>query len=190
MRTPSEVLREEHEVMGDLLRVLKGMTRTMDRGERVPRMDLEVALDLIENFAEKCHHTKEDKVVFPVLVTTSPTQGAFLAMRLDEGRRAGRRLVGALPALVDGVVAGEPSVRSQFTRLLGSYVTILEDQLRQEDGELLPMMDEVLPSRITEAVSAEFSRIERDLSCAAGHARYEAAIHDLADKYSHPSLFA
>jgi hemerythrin-like domain-containing protein len=190
MARPSEVLHEEHEVLTRLLHALKAMRATMDRGERVPRMDLELALDVIENFAEKCHHAKEHKVVFPVLVTTSPTEGAFLAMRLDEAHRSGRRLAESLPALVDGVVAGEPAIRSQFARYLASYVAILEDQIRQEDGQLIPMMDEVLPPRILEALGAEFSRIDRDDRCADRHERYEAAVQDLQEKYAPTPLFA
>lgn len=190
MARPSEVLREEHEVLGHLLGVLKGISSTMDRGERVPRMDLELALEIVNNYAEKWHHRKEEKVVFPVLVTTSPTKGAFLAMRLDEDRRAGRRLIDALPPLVDGVVAGEPAIRSQFTRLLRSYATILEGQVREEETKLLPLMDEILPPRIHDAVAEEFARLERDGTGADIHARYEHAIQDLAGKYAHPTLFA
>jgi len=76
MAEPSEILREEHRVIGHLLDVLRGMSVAVNRGGSIAKEDIETILDVLVDLADKCHHAKEERVLFPVLMRGSPTEGA------------------------------------------------------------------------------------------------------------------
>ena len=75
MTEPTEILREEHEVIQHLLHVLAAMAERVDRGESVARTDVDDVLEVVVKFADECHHAKEEKALFPALRRGSPGDG-------------------------------------------------------------------------------------------------------------------
>lgn len=64
---PTDILKEEHVLILEMLRVIEAMCAKMDKGERPDIASLEKMIDFIRNFADKCHHAKEEKLLFPAL---------------------------------------------------------------------------------------------------------------------------
>jgi hemerythrin-like domain-containing protein len=111
MEDPNDVLRAEHEDIQKVLSVLEGMARRMRGMANVPVADLDNTIVILEDYADHCHHTKEEQVLFPELARASPEVGAELARRLKGDHRALRKLVGTMKGLVpragsDGVARG------------------------------------------------------------------------------------
>jgi len=185
MAEAAEILREEHEVVKHLLRVLTGIAASVQSGGAVPKADPEKVFDIVVNFADKCHHAKEEKALFPVLVKASPEEGGVLVHRLEGDHTAVRKLVADMRALVAAVVAGEAEARSRFAKSARAYVTILEEHIFQENTKLLPLVGSTLSAEERSALAAEFDRIEREEMDLGVHERYEHVIHDLAAKYVH-----
>ncbi len=185
MPEPSEILREEHEVIEHLLHVLGAMASEVERGARVPRGDLEATLEVIVNFADKCHHAKEERVLFPALAKASPKEGALLVRRLEGDHRAGRKLVGAMREALPGVVEGKAASRKSFAKSARTYVGLLEAHIAAETDRLLPLVDSAIPPGERAALAADFERIEHEETGAGLHERYEGTIHHLADVYVH-----
>jgi len=185
MPEPSEILREEHEVITHLLHVLGAMASEVERGARVPRRDLEAVLEVIVGFADRCHHAKEERVLFPALAEASPRDGALLVRRLEGDHRAGRKLVGAMSEALPGVVEGKAASRKNFAKSARTYVGLLEAHIAAETDRLLPLVDSAIPPDKRAALAADFERIEREETGAGLHERYEGMIHHLADVYVH-----
>ena len=185
MSEPSEILREEHDVIQHLLHVLSALAGRLDRGDRVPREDLEAALEVITNFADKCHHAKEEKALFPALVRASPEEGATLIRRLEADHDAGRRLVRAMRESVPAAAAGDPAGRKAFAKSAWAYEDLLREHILVETAQLLPLIDSAIPDAERAALAREFDRIEREETGAGLHEKYEGTIHRLADKYVH-----
>lgn len=186
MTEPSEVLREEHEVIEHLLHVLGAMADRLDRGGSVPRADLDAVLDIVVGFGDKCHHAKEEKALFPSLVVASPKEGALLVHRLEGDHEAARHLVRALRAALPGVEAGDAKARAQFIKNARTYASLLSEHIDQETEKLLPLTDRVLPPAQRASLGAEFDRIEREETGTGMHEKYEGTIHRLAAAYVHP----
>lgn len=185
MREPSDILREEHEVIEHLLHVLAAMAARVDRGEAVPRRDIDDALEVVVNFADKCHHAKEEKALFPALARASPTEGAVLAHRLEGDHESGRHLVAAMRSEAAGLEAGDRSVRARFAKDAQSYVRLLTGHIDEETRSLLPLITRALPAKERTTLAAEFDRIEREETGAGVHEKYAGTIHRLADVYVH-----
>ena len=185
MTEPSDILREEHEVIEHLLHVLGAMATRVDHGEAVARTDVDDALEVVVNFADKCHHAKEEKALFPVLRRVSPHEGADLVHRLEGDHAAGRHLVAALRSEAQALEPGEATTRTQFAKDARSYVALLTQHIDVETKQLLPLIDRVLPAKERAALAAEFDRIEREETGAGLHEKYEGTIHRLAGRYVH-----
>ncbi len=190
MTEPSEILREEHEVIQHLLHVLGAMAKRVEHGETVARADVDDILEVVVNFADKCHHAKEEKALFPALTRASPKEGALLVHRLEGDHAAGRHLVAALRAEAAVLASGDPKVRTQFVKDARSYVALLEEHIAQETKQLLPLVDRALPAKERTALAEEFDRIEREETGAGLHEKYEGTIHRLADRYVHAAVHA
>ncbi len=190
MTEPSEILREEHEVIEHLLHVLGAMATRVDHGETIARTDVDDALEVVVNFADKCHHAKEEKALFPVLRRVSPKEGADLVHRLEGDHAAGRHLVAALRSEAGAPASGDAKARASFAKDARSYVALLTQHIDAETKLLLPLIDRALPAADRAALAKEFDRIEREETGAGLHEKYEGTIHRLADRYVHAAPHA
>ncbi|HEY7588892.1 MAG TPA: hemerythrin domain-containing protein [Thermoplasmata archaeon] len=185
MAEPSEILREEHEVIEHLLHVLEAMGKEVERGSHVPKSDLEAALEVVVGFADECHHAKEEKALFPILAKVSPKEGAFLVHRLEGDHKAARQIVRAMRDSIPGVDVGEGSARATFAKSAKTYAVLLREHIKAETNRLLPLTDAAIPAAQRKELGEEFERIEREETGAGVHEKYEGTIHLLADKYIH-----
>ena len=190
MKEPSEILREEHGVIEHLLHVLAAMAKRVERAEPVARSDVDDALEVVVNFADKCHHAKEEKALFPVLTQASPVEGASLVHRLEGDHAAGRHLVASMRSEAQALDSGDPKTRAQFAKDARSYVALLQTHIDAETKSLFPLIDRALPAKERASLAEEFERIEREETGAGAHEKYEGTIHRLADEYVHASAHA
>ncbi len=190
MTEPSDILREEHEVIEHLLHVLAAMAKRVEHGETVARADVDDLLEVVVNFADKCHHAKEEKALFPVLARSSPQEGARLVHRLAGDHEAGRHLVASLRVGAERLPSADARTRAQFAKDARSYVALLTEHIDQETKLLLPLIDRAIPEKERAALAAEFDRIEREETGAGLHEKYEGTIHRLADRYVHVAAHA
>ncbi|MDP2906566.1 MAG: hemerythrin domain-containing protein, partial [Nanoarchaeota archaeon] len=63
METPIGVLKEEHEIIKEGLDVLELLSKT--DAKKIQVSDVEGILGFFKEFADDCHHAKEEKMLFP-----------------------------------------------------------------------------------------------------------------------------
>ncbi|MCK9344072.1 MAG: hemerythrin domain-containing protein, partial [Massilibacteroides sp.] len=63
----SEDLRKEHELIITTLNVLDKVVDKIELGEKVDATDLKDIVVFLSEFADKCHHGKEEGFYFPAL---------------------------------------------------------------------------------------------------------------------------
>ncbi|MEE9601130.1 MAG: hemerythrin domain-containing protein, partial [Thermoplasmata archaeon] len=64
---PTEALKEEHRAIERALKAMEVAAEMLDLGQEVPRELLEKILEFVRGFADRCHHHKEEGVLFPYL---------------------------------------------------------------------------------------------------------------------------
>ena len=180
---PNDVLRDEHEAIELLLSAVEGMAGRLHGKGVYPRKDLEAALTIVTEFADKCHHAKEERTLFPVLSKASPKVGAELARRLTSDHIAFRKLVGTMK---EQTAKGETDekARALLSKNLDTYVRLLREHIRIENTELLPEVERTIPEAERHRLAAEFERIEAEEVGAGVHEKYHHMIHRLADAYA------
>src|SRR3990172_2858898 len=94
MDTATGILRQEHDAILRMLEVAEAVARQLDRGEDVPAETLAGLLECFRLFADRCHHGKEEDLLFPLLEKKGlPRAGGPIGVMLG-GDEDGRALVG------------------------------------------------------------------------------------------------
>jgi len=157
---------DEHRVIE---RVLSALERKLECDPRVDSGFVGQALDFLRNFADGCHHHKEEDELFPVLETAG-VDGPIACMlhEHDQGRRLVSRIAEHLEAAGEGVPQAEAVVRAAAT----DYIRLLRFHIEKEDTILFRLADQILGEQAQGLMLAAFERRERETGDAGRHQRY------------------
>lgn len=182
--TPTEVLRAEHDVIERLLDALDGLADAVSSGRGAPRADIDAALEVLTEFADACHHHKEERVLFPALKRASPAEGARIASELEADHVAGRKLVAAMRAAAPGAATGAVADARAFAHNERLYAKLLRAHIHNETTKLFPLAERALTGEASREVAEAFDVIERQEMGAGTHERFEEAVHRLHEQYA------
>jgi len=177
--TATEELMTEHRVIERMLAVLDAAGGRLEAGERV-RPDLfREAVDFVRNFADRCHHGKEEDNLFPRLEELGvPREGGPLGVMLFE-HDEGRAFIGAIADTVDAYERGDEAAAHTIARNARGYVGLLRGHIEKEERVLFPMADEVLSADDQRSLEESFERIETEVMGAGVHERYHRMLDEL-----------
>jgi len=177
----TETLRQEHRIIEV---VLTGLARIADRavsGQSVQADRAGKALEILRNFADRCHHAKEEHQLFRLMERHGMAHGSGpLAVMLGE-HELGRGHVRAMTEALPEASAGDPQAIGAFAEHARSYVDLLRDHIRKEDNVLYPMAEQMLSVEEDRQLVAAFEVIERDEMGEGAHDRYHQWAHELAE---------
>jgi hemerythrin-like domain-containing protein len=172
-----ETLQDEHT---GVLTVLTQLDRAVDAAERGLPVPAAIFSDIQEFFAvfvDRCHHTKEEQAVFPLL----GPDGAALIERLEAEHDTGRRLA---RAYTDAVIdyAAEPAAAPGLARAARDYGAFLRRHIEIEATELFPLMARTLTAEEDDRLVREFDEIEEKQIGPGTHERLHGMIDSLAPR--------
>jgi len=173
---PTEVLSDEHRVIE---RVLGAVEKLLAAPPVSSLSHWKKALDFISNFADQCHHLKEEKLLFPAMEAHGiPQEGGPIGVMLME-HEEGRSHVRAMRAAVEGLERGETSgVESLLSHARG-YVRLLKEHIQKEDEILFRIADDCIPSGEQTALLKSFEEHESSEMGAGVHEKYLAIAQEL-----------
>jgi hemerythrin-like domain-containing protein len=176
-----QILRGEHRVIEEVLDALENQILNLQAGRTVRIEFFLDAADFIRNFADGCHHRKEEGVLFPAMVAAGLQKDSGpVAVMLAEHEQV-RVFTRAFAAAAVRYQRGKTSAAKDVIRNSQDYVSLLRQHIQKEDGVLFPMADRVIPLESRERVAEEFDRVEREETGAGVHEKY----HALAEKLAH-----
>jgi hemerythrin-like domain-containing protein len=177
---PTEILKREHQLILMVLDAAEREARAMAGGAAVNADRLNAFVDFIRNFADHCHHAKEEDLLFVRMGEKGfPLQGGPVAVMLHE-HELGRAHVAAVADSIAGAAAGVAAARTVVVERLAAYASLLRQHISKEDNILYPMADRVFSEEDQAALAADFERVERDEIGEGVHQRYEALARELA----------
>lgn len=169
MRTPTDVLRDEHRVILGALDLLETAAARAAAGETVPAGWWEGAIGWLRSFADRNHHAKEEDALFPAMIKAGvPSGGGPVDVMLEEHVQ-GRTLIATM--------ADDPGRRPEAAR---AYVRLLRDHIDKENGVLFPLAEAVLDEQGVAGVARAFEQVEAEHGAAASIVAAERALGDLA----------
>jgi len=172
-------LKHEHDAILSALGILDAMVAKL-KGKNPPGgEDLRKFLGFLKEFADKCHHGKEEGILFPALTKAGiPEQGGPVGQMLAEHAEGRSFIKGMEAAIGQGVDA------RAFAEAAGSYARLLRSHIEKENRVLFPTAERVLPAPELDVI---FERFEQHEETVIGHGRHEelhAMLKDLKRKYA------
>jgi hemerythrin-like domain-containing protein len=179
----TRILMEEHRVIERVLAALQVAAERLNHQEELrPAFFLNAAL-FIKNFADGCHHRKEEGVLFVAMVEAGVRKeggpvGAMLADH-EQGRAFTREMKDAAQKWE----AGDLSARAAVVANALGYVALLRQHIHKEDMILFPMADKLIPPDVQDKITSDFERIEIEETGEGIHEKY-LALAEVLEKES------
>lgn len=180
---PTDELKQEHEDIKQMLKILNEVSARLDAGQTVDPAHLESMVEFIRVFADRCHHGKEEDYLFVAIEAAGiPRQGGPTGIMLEE-HDEGRGYVGALAEGVERYKAGDTSAASVISQNARNYAELLDQHIDKENEILYEMADMHMTPEQQEEMSAIFARVETERIGPGGHEKYHQVLHDLKEVY-------
>lgn len=174
---PIEELTKEHGPVKLMLRVLEKVSDQLQAGQDMNTEDLENAIVFIREFADKCHHGKEENLFFPAMKENSIPEEINLIDILIEEHKTGRDFVKNMA----GAIVEKDSVR--FIENARGYVALLDQHIDKENHALFPMADRSLSKEKLKELETGFEDVEKNIIGEGRHEEMHGIIDNLKEKY-------
>lgn len=172
------ILMEEHRVIERVLDSLEIAANRLSAGQTLPVDFFFTAVDFIRNFADGCHHKKEEGILFVAMDANGMSQDTEpLSIMLDDHEQ-GRRLTRAILEGTERAQHGDATAMRQVRQSALDYVALLREHIQKEDHVLFPMADEIIPFGQHQQIMTDFNHIEHEVEV---HEKYLRIADQLAD---------
>jgi hemerythrin-like domain-containing protein len=162
----------EHDIIQRALAVLEKVVASIESGKPVPAEFPQWAPRFFSQFADKCHHAKEEDLFFPLLKERGiPEEGGPIGVMLHEhdvGRDCVRRMREASEADVfDG---------AKFAAAAKEFIPMLQQHIFKENNVLFKMAEMVLSDVDDSEMDDKFAEVEQQRDLTGMHERYDAEV--------------
>lgn len=179
---PTEILKEEHVVIKVVLDVLEKIVAEIG-AKKEPKLEhLEKIVDFIRTFADKCHHGKEQDLLFPAMEEAGiPREGGPIGVMLEE-HDIGRNYVRQMASGIEDYKKGDKAALKKIGQNALGYVNLLRQHIDKEDNILYMMADMHLDNDSEKKLLKEFDRVEKSMGEGI-HEKYHHLAEELEREY-------
>ncbi|MHB1458092.1 MAG: hemerythrin domain-containing protein [Armatimonadota bacterium] len=176
-------LRNEHEGIKIAIAVLDRLAFEIKSGKMEVVDDAEELIDFLKTFADRCHHGKEEDLLFPAMEKAGfPREGGPIGVMLAEHTR-GREFIRRMSESIPAVRRGDVDAILEFVDAAHGYAALLSSHIDKENNVLFVMAEKSLPSAEHERLTEGFECIEQERIGPGVHQRYHAMLNRLEAKY-------
>ena len=179
MASATAILRKEHDAILRMLGATDVLAERMANGERVAPETLSELLEFFRLFADRCHHGKEEDLLFPLLKSKGiPEQGGPLGVMLFE-HEEGRSLLRQMELSAEAYARGVPEAAGRWARAARDYVALLSLHIVKENNVLFLIAERLLTEAEQQALAEAFERVEEEKMGSGSHQRLHAQMERL-----------
>jgi hemerythrin-like domain-containing protein len=161
----------EHRLIERMITVMKEELQRLQKGKEVDTAFIVTAVDFIRMYADRCHHGKEEDILFRELEKKNLSEEHKRVMKeLLEEHKWGRKTTGRLVEANVNYNAGDKKALPVISECLRSLVGFYPKHIEKEDKDFfIPVMD-------------YFSQDEKDAMLKEGHDFDQKLIHEKYEK--------
>jgi hemerythrin-like domain-containing protein len=172
-------LKHEHDVILIGLRILDGMCQRIQSGEPIERGDMKAFLGFLGEFADKCHHGKEEDHLFPAMVNAGVKRdGGPIGAMLQEHAQ-GREWISKMTQSLDPAL--DPA---EFVSAARGYADLLRAHIQKENDVLFPTAERILTSERLQALYRAFEEHEEKVIGGGRHEQLHGLLKEMKAKYA------
>jgi hemerythrin-like domain-containing protein len=183
MSALSDQLKQDHDDMRTMVAVLVEMANRFEEDERVAADDLEQLVEYMDTFVNRCHHAKEEQILFPALEESGMArEGGPLEIMTAEHQLESNFLTGMNDA-VGRYANGDQNSGQAIAQYARDYAALLSRDMEQEDQLIYPLAEQQLSKSRQDEMTSQFEKIEREVLGPKRHEPYHEMAHQLAQRY-------
>ena len=181
--TPTEELKEEHQGILLMLKILDKVCVKLESKEKVDPDHLERIVEFFRVFADKCHHGKEEDLLFPEMEKSGvPKERGPIGVMLIEHDQ-GRAFVKGMGEAATRYKKGGSTGLAEFTKNARDYIALLTQHINKENNILFPMGDRAISREKQGELVEAFETLEREKIGAGTHEKFHQLLHHLQEVY-------
>ncbi|MDR4509242.1 MAG: hemerythrin domain-containing protein [Candidatus Brocadiaceae bacterium] len=177
----SEILAQEFDTIERVLNILKEASNQLKEGKSVPREVLYGIIDIIENFSDKHHQEKEDKILFPFLKTVQDGDKIDFFGQLLLEHVLARDKIRELSFAINNLYQGKKE-KKMITKISSSYIKLMKRHMKTEEKLLFPWMNTTLSHDDQVTLVEKFKAVEKEDISAGVHEKYVALIEEIENQ--------
>ena len=175
---PIGILEAEHRLIRKVVAGMVVLAEILEKGGEVQVATLEDIVEFLRTFADRCHHGKEEALLFPALQRRGvPAQGCPLGGLTMEHQK-GRAMVGEFANSIRAYAGREPAAKPPLIASLRALTTFYPDHIWREDYLLFPLADRMLTAEDQSELMEKFEVVEREVGTDV-HERFEHLAEEL-----------
>jgi hemerythrin-like domain-containing protein len=179
----TQQLKDEHEGIKQMLDIMETISNDLENGKKLNIDHYEKILEFIKGFADKCHHGKEEDILFPAMADHGiPKEGGPIAVMLYE-HQLGRGHIKSLSSSFEEFKVGNKRAIDSIISNSLSYVHLLRNHIEKENNILFKMADKVLDEAEQSRIFDAFEKLEVEKIGDGKHEEYHHLLEELKSIY-------
>ncbi len=179
----TQQLMNEHEVILKMLEILGAATEKLENNEDVNTQDMESMIDFLRVFADKCHHKKEEALLFPALEKKGiSNQSGPIGVMLNEHVQGRKFIMDMAEGIIIYKTDKLKGARKIAENALG-YINLLTQHISKENNILFKMADNVLSPLDQQELLIQFDEAEEKELGPDVHKKYQELVNKLSVVY-------
>ena len=182
MRATDDLI-QEHKAIIEVLDIMSKIADNIKTKKGFYTTEIEEIINFVKVFADKCHQTKEETVLFPALVLAGiPEDNSTMALIRHEHSLC-RGLIKDISDCVENCKIGFPFSCELIADSLNNYVYILRNHFDNEEEFLFPLADKTLTDEQQNEIFEQFEKIKQGTICQDVYKRFDNLLTELKRKY-------
>jgi hemerythrin-like domain-containing protein len=179
MKTAIEDLIHEHKAIQYALNILEKMSEGVENNSYTDSSDINGFLAFLKEFADKCHHGKEEGFLFPALEKAGiKKEGGPIGAMLFEHTR-GRDYIRQM----QNSILNNQVDRPLFIQASRDYVSLMRSHILKENNVLFPLVDIRLSVSEQNDLYEKFENHEEKVIGKGRHEELHGILETLTEKY-------
>jgi len=178
----TQQLRDEHEGLKIMLSILEQVCQQLEAVGSLNKEHFEGILEFLKVFVDKCHHGKEEELLFPALVDVGVPKDGPIAVMLHE-HEMGRHYVKSMSEAYATYRAGDESSSKDIRQNAHGYILLLKDHIEKENTVLFVMADSLLSEKRQGELFDGFEKIEVERIGVGKHEEFHGLLKKLSGIY-------
>lgn len=162
-----------------MLSIMKKVAARLQEGKPVEHEHLAKIIDFFQNFADTCHHGKEENILFPELLKNTANIHAINEL-LGE-HKSGRDFIRGIAESFEHYEAGNSDAFHIAVNARG-YTNLLTEHIKKETPLFLAA-DKQLPLAVQNEMQERFAELERNVIGPGKHEEYHGWLQELKEIY-------
>ncbi len=176
---PIGLLMKEHRVIERMIKLMQEELQKIAKLKKADVIFIDKALDFIKTYADKCHHGKEEDILFrDLLKKRLLAEHKKTLNELIEEHIYARKTTKSLRDAKERYVKGDKEALDDIKDFIQALVELYPRHIEKEDKRFfLPVMG-YFDKKEQEAMLCEFGEFDRNLI----HEKYKAIVKDIENK--------